>query len=74
MLLAWKKIRCNWRLEREDVIKVVEHLQKLQHSHIVRAVGTYVFRKELCILLYPATEWNLESFLDACVDQESTWT
>jgi serine/threonine protein kinase len=73
ILLARKKIRCNWRLKREDVIKEVEHPQKLQHSHIVRAVGTYVFSKELCILLYPTTEWNLESFLDACVEQESTW-
>jgi serine/threonine protein kinase len=63
-MLARKKIRCNWRLKREDAIEEVAHLQRLSHAHIVRGVGTYVMGKDLSILLYPATEHNLESFLD----------
>jgi serine/threonine protein kinase len=62
--LARKTIRCNRRLKREEVIKEVEVLQKLSHSHIVRAVGTYVLNNTLSILLYPATEYNLENFMD----------
>jgi serine/threonine protein kinase len=64
IMLARKKIRCNWRLKREDAIEEVAHLQRLSHAHIIRGVGTYVMGKELSILLYPATEYSLESFLD----------
>lgn len=67
-MLARKRIKCNWRLKRENAIKEVGHLQRLQHSHIVRGVGTYVLDNELSILLYPAAEHNLESFLDMCAD------
>jgi serine/threonine protein kinase len=28
-------------------------------------VGTYTFKNDLCILLYPAAEWNLEEFMEA---------
>jgi serine/threonine protein kinase len=62
--LARKSIQCNRRLKREEVIKEVELLQKLSHSHIVQAVGTYVMEKRLSILLYPATEYNLETFME----------
>jgi len=47
----------------ENAIKEVEHLQRLQHSHIVRAIGTYIIGKDL-ILLYPVAEYNLEIFID----------
>jgi serine/threonine protein kinase len=48
----------------------VEVLQKLPHAHIVQAVGTYVTQGAvsmsglLCILLYPATEYNLDTFIE----------
>lgn len=69
--LARKRIKCNWRLRREDAITEVTHLQRLRHSHIVRGVGTYVIGNELGILLYPAAEFNLETFLDygAAIDK-----
>jgi serine/threonine protein kinase len=63
-MLARKKIRCNWRLKREDAVEEVAHLQRLNHAHIIRCVGTYVMGTHLSILPYPATEHNLESFLD----------
>ncbi|ORY15271.1 kinase-like domain-containing protein [Clohesyomyces aquaticus] len=71
ILLARKRIKCNWRLKREDLIKEVEHLQRLKHSHIVRAVGTYVIANELSILLYPATEYNLEDLLGSLAESEN---
>lgn len=74
IVLARKKIRCNWRLKREEAIEEVAHLQRLHHSHIVRGVGTYTIGKALCILLYPATEYNLETFLDQCAEYEGSAT
>lgn len=64
IMLARKKIRCNWRLTPEKAIEEVAQLQRLRHAHIVRVVGTYILGKELSILLYPATDHTMESFLD----------
>lgn len=72
ILLARKRVRCNWQTKREDAIKEVAHLQRLRHSHIVRGVGTYLFGNELSILLYPAADYNLESFLDLCFETGSS--
>ncbi|KAF2478369.1 kinase-like protein [Lindgomyces ingoldianus] len=65
--LARKTVRCTRRVRREDALKEVEHLQRLEHSHLVRVVGTYIItpRKDLSILLYPVAEYNLETFLDS---------
>jgi serine/threonine protein kinase len=64
IMLARKKIRCNWRVKREEMIEEVAHLQRLSHAHVVRVVGTYVIGNELSILLYPATTHNLETFMN----------
>ena len=69
--LARKKIRCTKRLSKERVIVEVEHLHRLQHAHILRFVGTYTFKKDLAILLYPATPWNLDEFMDELLDTNS---
>ncbi|KAF2760181.1 kinase-like protein [Pseudovirgaria hyperparasitica] len=61
--LARKTISCNRKFRREEAIKEVEHLQRVKHCHVVRVVGTYVVKQNLSILLYPATEWNLETFI-----------
>jgi hypothetical protein len=42
--LARKRIRCSRRLSKEDAITEVEHLQRLNHSHIVRVVGPYTLK------------------------------
>jgi serine/threonine protein kinase len=70
ILLARKTVRCNRRLTKENVISEVEHLQRVQHSHVVRVVGTYTIRKDLAILLYPAAHQNLEELMDEIVDLE----
>jgi hypothetical protein len=68
IMLARKTIKCNRRLTKENVVVEVEHLQRLQHSHIVRVVGTYTLRKSLSILLYPAADENLEELMDDITD------
>jgi serine/threonine protein kinase len=64
ILLARKTIDCRRRMTREEAIVEVENLQRLKHTHIVRVVGTYVFAKNLSILLYPVAEYSLDSFID----------
>lgn len=57
-------------MPKEQVVSEVEHLQRLQYSHIVRIVGTYKLRKSLVILLYPVAEQNLEEFMDDIAELE----
>lgn len=67
ILLARKTIKCNSTLKRSNALKEVEHLRRLPHSHIVQVVGTYTFKQEFSILLYPAAEQNLDSFLEGII-------
>ena len=66
--LARKTIRCIRKPTREEAVKEVRHLQQLQHRHIVRLVGTYMLKKNLSILMYPATQYSLDGFLDVAYD------
>ena len=61
--LARKTIFCSKRFTKQQAIEEVAHLEKIQHSHIIRVIGTYTIGKELSILLYPVAEYNLEVFL-----------
>jgi hypothetical protein len=72
ILLARKTVKCNRKMPKEEVVTEVENLQRLQHSHIVRIVGTYTLRRSLAILLYPVADWNLEEFMDDIVELERT--
>ncbi|KAF2737720.1 kinase-like protein [Polyplosphaeria fusca] len=71
ILLARKTINCQRKLRREDAIREVEHLQHLKHTHILQVVGTYTFKKNLSILLYPVAEYNLTTFLTEMIDHEN---
>ncbi|KAF2466637.1 kinase-like protein [Lindgomyces ingoldianus] len=51
------------QLEREQAVQEVQHLYRVQHAHIVRLVGTYIFEDNLAILTYPCADWNLETFM-----------
>jgi tRNA A-37 threonylcarbamoyl transferase component Bud32 len=62
--LARKKIRCARSLTKEEAVTEVEHLQRLQHFHIVRIVGTHTLKKDLAILLYPVADCNLAEYMD----------
>lgn len=66
ILLARKTITCDKNtVTRKDAINEVAHLSRLNHAHIVRIIGTYVKGRDLSILMYPAAEYNLESFFEA---------
>jgi serine/threonine protein kinase len=66
--LARKTITCSRYLRKEDAITEVEHLGHLQHAHVVRVVGTYTLKRHLAILLYPAADCDLDTFLHDQLD------
>jgi serine/threonine protein kinase len=69
ILLARKTIKCGKRtMTREEAISEVAHLDRLNHAHILRVIGTYVKGKNLSILLYPVAEYNLETFFEEYLD------
>jgi serine/threonine protein kinase len=76
ILLARKTIYTNKRFTKRQAVEEVAHLTRLKHSHIVRLIGTYTWKTELSILMYPVADYNLTTFLDvldkASVD-ESSW-
>jgi serine/threonine protein kinase len=74
ILLARKTIICSKQtMKKEEAIAEVAHLTRLDHSHIVRVIGTYVKGRELSILLYPVAQYNLESFIEEYRTSSSGW-
>jgi serine/threonine protein kinase len=63
--LARKTISTRKRFTKSQAIGEVAHMTRLKHSHIIRLIGTYTLKTDLCILMYPVADYNLESFLDA---------
>ena len=70
--LARKTIKCGHHMKREDAVTEVEHLQRLSHFHLIQVIGTYIMGKDLSILLYPVTEYNLETFIDSIIELKNT--
>lgn len=70
--LARKTIKCGRHMKREDAVTEVEHLQRLSHFHLIQVIGTYIMGKDLSILLYPATEYNLETFIDSIIETKNS--
>lgn len=70
--LARKTIYCSRSLKKTQAILEVEHLHKLQHSHVVRVVGTYTIEKRLAILLYPVARWSLGDFMEEVSQRSRT--
>jgi hypothetical protein len=72
--LARKIIWCSRNLTKEEAVEEVKSLQQALHRHVVRVVGTYLFKRghiqELAILLYPAAQWNLEEYMDSLFQNE----
>ncbi|KAF2824113.1 kinase-like protein [Ophiobolus disseminans] len=69
ILLARKTIACGRQtMTKEEAIKEVSHLTRLNHSHILRVIGTYVKGRHLSILLYPVADDNLEGYIEAFSD------
>jgi serine/threonine protein kinase len=68
--LARKTITCNRHFTKQQAIEEIAHLKSLNHAHIVRGIGTYLLGSKLSILIYPAAQYNLGSFLE-CMDDTS---
>jgi serine/threonine protein kinase len=65
ILLARKTIACGKQtMTRDEAIKEVSHLTRVDHAHILRVIGTYVKGRHLSILLYPVADYNLEGFFE----------
>lgn len=78
ILLARKTVVTSRRFTKAQAIEEVAHLSRLDHSHIVRVIGTYKLGRELSILLYPVAEYNLATYMDTILSPPSTdvdtWT
>lgn len=66
--LARKMMRCtrNWKVV--DALREVEHLHRLRHFHTVQLVGSYLQGRTFSILLYPAADCHLGTFLEETGD------
>ncbi|KAF1948832.1 kinase-like protein [Byssothecium circinans] len=62
--LARKMMRCtrNWTIS--DALREVYHLQNLRHAHIVQLVGSYLQGRTFALLMYPAADSHLGTFLE----------
>jgi serine/threonine protein kinase len=72
ILLARKTISCNRHLTKAKALEEFAHLKKLEHVHVVRVIGTYVLGRKLSILMYPVACYNLETFLEATIEQRQS--
>jgi len=61
--MARKTVHTRKYFTKDQAIGEVVHMTRLKHSHIIRLIGTYVWSKEFCILMYPVANGNLEMFL-----------
>jgi serine/threonine protein kinase len=69
ILLARKTISCNRQFTKAKALEEFVHLKKLEHGHIVRVIGTYVLSRKLSILMYPVARYNMETFLEATIEE-----
>lgn len=66
--LARKTMRCKGSWNRNNVLQEVVHLQNLQHRHIVQLVGSYLQGRDFSLLMYPAADCHLGTFLEDTED------
>ncbi|KAF2256807.1 kinase-like protein [Trematosphaeria pertusa] len=62
--LARKTMRCTRKWGVSDAIGEVYHLQNLRHFHIIQLVGSYLQARNLALLMYPAADCHLGTFLE----------
>jgi serine/threonine protein kinase len=66
--LARKTMKCDRQWTVSDALREVYHLQNLRHVHIVQLVGTYLQNRNFSILMYPAANCHLGTFLEETTD------
>jgi hypothetical protein len=70
--LARKTMRCSRKWTIAEALREVYHLQNLSHFHIIQLVGTYLQRRNFSILMYPAADCHLGTFLEDTADMKTT--
>ncbi|KAF2689708.1 kinase-like protein, partial [Lentithecium fluviatile CBS 122367] len=70
--LARKTMKCTRKWTISDALREVYHLQNLRHFHIVQLVGTYLQGRVFSILMYPAADCHLGTFLEDTADMQET--
>lgn len=68
IILARKTMRCSRGWTLKDALLEVEHLNRLRHTHIIQMVGSYLSGRKFSILLYPAADCDLGTFLENTQD------
>jgi serine/threonine protein kinase len=68
--LARKTMRCKGSWHPNTLLQEVSHLQNLQHFHIVQLVGTYLQGREFSLLMYPAADCHLGTFMEDTEDMK----
>jgi serine/threonine protein kinase len=66
--LARKTMRCKGGWHPNTLLQEVSHLQSLQHFHIVQLVGTYLQGRDFSLLMYPAADCHLGTFMEDTED------
>ncbi|KAF2190329.1 kinase-like protein [Zopfia rhizophila CBS 207.26] len=61
--LAWKTKYCRKTIGAQE-LKEIWNLRKLNHHHIVKLVGSYTYRQNLGLLIYPVAVCTLATFFD----------
>ncbi|KAI9817107.1 MAG: hypothetical protein M1827_001219 [Pycnora praestabilis] len=65
---ARKQIYCSRRIKLQDVQHEVEVMKKLDHKHIIEFVGSFTQGRVLGMLLKPAAQCDLSTFLEELGD------
>jgi serine/threonine protein kinase len=68
IFLARKTISTRTRLTKSQAIEEVAQMDRHKHSHIIRLIGSYTLKTNLCILMYPVADHSLGTFLEALGD------
>jgi serine/threonine protein kinase len=68
--IARKTMRCSRGWTIADALREVYHLQNLSHPHIIQLVGTYLQGRNFSILMYPAADSHLGTFLEDTADHQ----
>jgi serine/threonine protein kinase len=68
--IARKTMRCSRGWTIAEALREVYHLQNLSHPHIIQLVGTYLQGRNFSILMYPAADSHLGTFLEDTADHQ----
>ncbi|KAF2821357.1 hypothetical protein CC86DRAFT_103056 [Ophiobolus disseminans] len=74
IILARKQILWTGRIPREEIQREIFILQKLDHRHVIRYVGSYTQGRVIAILLHPAAALDLGRRLRTIDDEKSEGT